>query len=441
MFDPYYKWLGIPPEDQPPHHYRLLGISLFESDPDVIANAAEQRMAHVKQYQAGQHSLHSQEILNQLATAKVCLLNADKKAIYDGQLRRELSRRIPSRWTALWASLLAWRPDWRAIWDDDRVWQAISTVSLVFLLAIGAAVWWRARASAPESAPRAQATARQPASSRPVESGGPTTAKPAAPAAPVSVTSSSSASIRLGPAEGERERGSGREAAVPPVPPAADRPADVAAGLPRVEAPPERPAPTPRPATARAAVSAARSSVPPESPPAGDNAPKPRSGPVYLDDLREITATVGWGRLGKHGATGYPTEHDNYGPRAVLRGVVPEHALSMHPPEKGTAFASYGLTEDYRTFRATVGLLEVDRSSQSPAARNPFFTGEAYSPLTFRVVGNGKVLWQSRAVRRSGDWLPCSVNIEGVRLLELQVDCPGSKTFAWAAWVEPLVEP
>ena len=35
-FDPYYKWLGIPPQDQPPHHYRLLGIELFEPDRDVI---------------------------------------------------------------------------------------------------------------------------------------------------------------------------------------------------------------------------------------------------------------------------------------------------------------------------------------------------------------------------------------------------------------------
>lgn len=23
-FDPYHKWLGIPPKDQPPNHYRLL---------------------------------------------------------------------------------------------------------------------------------------------------------------------------------------------------------------------------------------------------------------------------------------------------------------------------------------------------------------------------------------------------------------------------------
>ncbi len=35
-FAPYHKWLGIPPADQPANHYRLLGLNLFESDPDVI---------------------------------------------------------------------------------------------------------------------------------------------------------------------------------------------------------------------------------------------------------------------------------------------------------------------------------------------------------------------------------------------------------------------
>jgi hypothetical protein len=40
-FDPYYLWLGIPPVDQPPDHYRLLGVTQFESDADVIRNAAD----------------------------------------------------------------------------------------------------------------------------------------------------------------------------------------------------------------------------------------------------------------------------------------------------------------------------------------------------------------------------------------------------------------
>ena len=87
QFDPYRKWLGIPERDQPPHHYRLLGIEPFEDDQEVIANAADARMAHIKTFQAGKHSDHSQRLLNELAAAKVCLLTPAKKAEYDRLLR------------------------------------------------------------------------------------------------------------------------------------------------------------------------------------------------------------------------------------------------------------------------------------------------------------------------------------------------------------------
>jgi hypothetical protein len=90
-FDPYYKWLAIPPKHQPPNHYRLLGLELFESDPDVISDAAEQRMAHVRGYHLGQYMALSQRILNELAAAKVCLLNPQKKVEYDRQLRAKLT--------------------------------------------------------------------------------------------------------------------------------------------------------------------------------------------------------------------------------------------------------------------------------------------------------------------------------------------------------------
>lgn len=85
-FDPYHRWLGIPPAEQPPNHYRLLGIQLFEEDPDVIEAAGDQRMGHLRSYQSGRHSELSQRLLNEVAAAKVCLLNPQKKAEYDGQL-------------------------------------------------------------------------------------------------------------------------------------------------------------------------------------------------------------------------------------------------------------------------------------------------------------------------------------------------------------------
>ena len=54
-FDPYYKWLAIAPEDQPPNLYQLLAVRTFEDDPDVIESAADQRMAHLRTFQSGKH--------------------------------------------------------------------------------------------------------------------------------------------------------------------------------------------------------------------------------------------------------------------------------------------------------------------------------------------------------------------------------------------------
>ena len=86
-FDPYHKWLGIPPAEQPPTLYRLLGIPPFESDPDVIDAAADQRMAHLRKYQTGANSALSQQLLNEVASARIALLSPEKKAVYDAELR------------------------------------------------------------------------------------------------------------------------------------------------------------------------------------------------------------------------------------------------------------------------------------------------------------------------------------------------------------------
>jgi len=90
-FDPYHKWLGIPSDEQPPNHYRLLAISQFESDPDVIDAAAQRQMAFVQQCAAGPHTESSQRLLNELSAARICLLVPDKKASYDRQLREWLA--------------------------------------------------------------------------------------------------------------------------------------------------------------------------------------------------------------------------------------------------------------------------------------------------------------------------------------------------------------
>jgi hypothetical protein len=89
-FDPYHLWLGIPPEERPPHHYRLLGLKAMETDLDVIEHAADQKMLHLRTFQSGKHYDESQKLLNEIAAAKAMLLMPEKKAAYDAQLRAKL---------------------------------------------------------------------------------------------------------------------------------------------------------------------------------------------------------------------------------------------------------------------------------------------------------------------------------------------------------------
>ena len=86
-FDPYYKWFGIPPAEQPPNHYRLLGVDLFESDVDVIESAAEQRMTFLRSHSNGARMLIAQRLLNEVAAAKLCLSHEQRRAEYDERLR------------------------------------------------------------------------------------------------------------------------------------------------------------------------------------------------------------------------------------------------------------------------------------------------------------------------------------------------------------------
>lgn len=90
-FDPYYTWLAIPPQEQPPNLYRLLGLSLFESNPEVIQHAADQRMGHLRSFQTSRYAAASQKLLNEVAAARLCLLNARRKAAYDARLRKKLA--------------------------------------------------------------------------------------------------------------------------------------------------------------------------------------------------------------------------------------------------------------------------------------------------------------------------------------------------------------
>lgn len=97
QFDAYHKWLGIPPESQPPNNYQLLGIPEFTDNQTVIENSAARQMNHIRTFQLGVRGRKSQQLLNEIASARICLLNPNAKPAYDAKLRALLVPRAPSK--------------------------------------------------------------------------------------------------------------------------------------------------------------------------------------------------------------------------------------------------------------------------------------------------------------------------------------------------------
>jgi hypothetical protein len=79
------SWLGLPPGEWPPDHYRLLGLAPGESNAEVIEQRVHQRLDTVRRYQM-MHPEQATEAMNRLAQAFVCLTETASKKAYDVQL-------------------------------------------------------------------------------------------------------------------------------------------------------------------------------------------------------------------------------------------------------------------------------------------------------------------------------------------------------------------
>ncbi len=87
--DVYKEWLGIPEGDRPPDHYTLLRLVTFEDDIERIRANYRKLNAHVRKYATGKYLLQSQELLNELAKAMLCLTDPAAKEEYDVSMGRE----------------------------------------------------------------------------------------------------------------------------------------------------------------------------------------------------------------------------------------------------------------------------------------------------------------------------------------------------------------
>ena len=89
--DVYKEWLGIPDGPRPPDHYELLRLVQFEDDADKVRAHYKKLNAHVRKYATGKYSQESQDLLNEMAKAMLCLTDPERKRDLDISLGREVA--------------------------------------------------------------------------------------------------------------------------------------------------------------------------------------------------------------------------------------------------------------------------------------------------------------------------------------------------------------
>ncbi len=93
--DVYRDWLQIKDPARPLNHYQILKLKQFEDDAGKIRENYRKLNAHVRKFAAGEFAKQSQELLNELAKAMLCLTDATRKRDYDASLGRKAERRRP----------------------------------------------------------------------------------------------------------------------------------------------------------------------------------------------------------------------------------------------------------------------------------------------------------------------------------------------------------
>jgi hypothetical protein len=155
----------------------------------------------------------------------------------------------------------------------------------------------------------------------------------------------------------------------------------------------------------------------------------------YLADMQEFEVKVAERRFAKKGNLGYGEGDVRYARgRITVKGKQSPNGLSMCPESNTFARVKYRLGKTARTFMVSVAL-----NDSAGAPGKPPGVGKIPTPLTFLVLGDGKVLWKSRPVRGRRRVQKCKVNVAWVDVLELRINCPGSGVNAQAVWLEPRV--
>jgi len=130
---------------------------------------------------------------------------------------------------------------------------------------------------------------------------------------------------------------------------------------------------------------------------------------------------IGYNGFGKGTVTALETG------RIFVDGVNHPLGLGMHPQSNSNSQVKFPLRGlKARMFTASVAV-------------NDTAAVGSQSPLTFVVLGDGKALWESKPERMPHVIQKLSVNVSGIEVLELRVNCPGLNGGAHAVWLDPFI--
>lgn len=86
--DVYRDWLGVTEAERPLDYYQLLRLEQFDDDQGRIRRHYRKLNRHVRKFASGAYASESQQLLNELARAMLCLTDLQRKSEYDESLGR-----------------------------------------------------------------------------------------------------------------------------------------------------------------------------------------------------------------------------------------------------------------------------------------------------------------------------------------------------------------
>jgi hypothetical protein len=148
---------------------------------------------------------------------------------------------------------------------------------------------------------------------------------------------------------------------------------------------------------------------------------------VYLNDMSEFGfrgAPSYWtfGKNGRVGATLTPNL------KAVVKGKTSEKILGTHPDNGTYARVCYSLGKRAVTLDGAVALSEDEAPARPSSATH------------WLILGDGKVLWRSRAIAELGVVEEFKVDVSDISIVELRAYTEGFNHGCHAVWVDPKVK-